>query len=147
MDSCNSLSSSSSHMPAIFEPRKATVARRPSRRQSIYAESIYGDIDEAEVAEGDDVNGSCAGYSLAPCSMANDHDRASTVQSNVFSRRSLELRKDPLAESLEFSTLHCQSPVESALHLNPTCSLWIESVRCICTSLELRTVVCLHQPH
>ncbi|VDL75035.1 unnamed protein product [Nippostrongylus brasiliensis] len=50
VDSLSSLNSSTSHMPTLFEPRKATVARRPSRRQSIYAESIYGDIDEVDPA-------------------------------------------------------------------------------------------------
>ncbi|PIO70965.1 spectrin repeat-containing domain protein [Teladorsagia circumcincta] len=68
VDSFNSLNSSSSNMPVLFEPRKATVARRPSRRQSIYAESIYGDMDEVvEVVEAVEVIGSCAAYLLAPC--------------------------------------------------------------------------------
>uniref|UniRef100_A0A0K0DJQ5 PH domain-containing protein n=1 Tax=Angiostrongylus cantonensis TaxID=6313 RepID=A0A0K0DJQ5_ANGCA len=50
----NSLTNSLSHMPALFEPRKPTVTRRASGRQSIYAESIYGDVEEVdEVSKGD----------------------------------------------------------------------------------------------
>lgn len=50
----NSLTNSLSHMPALFVPRKLTVTRRASGRQSIYAESIYGDVEEVdEVSKGD----------------------------------------------------------------------------------------------
>ncbi|KAL6743755.1 hypothetical protein Aduo_016762 [Ancylostoma duodenale] len=58
LGSSNSLSNSGAHLPALFEPRKVAITRRPSTRQSIYAESIYGDIEEVEDVNGEDGKGS-----------------------------------------------------------------------------------------
>ncbi|VDO10220.1 unnamed protein product [Haemonchus placei] len=82
VDSFNSLNSSTSNMPVLFEPRKATVARRPSRRQSIYAESIYGDMDDVvEVVEAVVVNGGASSSLTSPPNIPPSSSNGYTVSS------------------------------------------------------------------
>lgn len=67
LGSSNSLSNSGAHMPALFEPRKVAITRRPSTRQSIYAESIYGDIEDAKDVNKEDSNGLLAFLGMGTC--------------------------------------------------------------------------------
>uniref|UniRef100_A0A1I7X9F8 PH domain-containing protein n=1 Tax=Heterorhabditis bacteriophora TaxID=37862 RepID=A0A1I7X9F8_HETBA len=50
--SAGSLSSSSNYFPPLFGIRKSSINRQPSKRQSIYAESIYGELEESKEVKG-----------------------------------------------------------------------------------------------
>ncbi|KHJ95181.1 spectrin repeat-containing domain protein [Oesophagostomum dentatum] len=65
IDSSKSLSGSGSHMPALL-PRKATISRRPSTRVSIYAESVYGDLDEEDLSEENSNGGASSSLTSTP---------------------------------------------------------------------------------
>ncbi|KJH48208.1 hypothetical protein DICVIV_05672 [Dictyocaulus viviparus] len=56
VESVNSSTNSLTNMPVLIGTRK--VARRSSKRQSIYSESIYGDLDDVEDLSKDDTRGS-----------------------------------------------------------------------------------------
>ncbi|VDM66087.1 unnamed protein product [Strongylus vulgaris] len=100
-------------MPALFEPRKVALIRRSSTRQSIYAESIYGDMEESEEVSKETENGGVSSstssrpssMSTRPLSSTNGYMETLTYQehsTSAYRREATPTNRASDKEAVEF---------------------------------------------